>query len=563
MAGRFALALLLLAGLRPAAGLAQPVHLAIANPQAGSDGFGSAVASYGDDVLIGDPSASKVYLYDGDTGALLRTFTSPQVDDSFGYSVATVGTNVLVGAPYDDTGGTEWGAAYLFDGATGALLRTIVNPGPSLYGHFGSSVAGSGVDLLIGGSGFYGGAKTAYLYDGSTGSVLQTFDSPTDTWEFGTAIVDVGGLVAVAAPYDPPSGLVYVFDRASGALVQTLQNPDPRNIQNFGWELAALGTNLLVGSSAPYCCSTPSAAHLIDPSTGTLLRTYPIFAPIFSVAPHGGNVLVGTYYSAVLFDAATAVTLRTFAPPGQFAYGNMGVASAGGRVIVSTSESLQDRSGVVYSFCGGPTECGPCETCDATGACVVAPHPTCRAPLSGGSSLVVKDATPNDRDQVLWRASGAFGDLARDNPGTLFGRPDDAGSGHDYSLCMYDESGPTPALVFQATAPAGGSCIGPCWSSVRLSRAGDSAGYSYIDALQTPHGVDRMFMRTTSGTGLRMKVLAKGPNLSSAPLGMATPPFDLPLRVQLQNRLGYCWEATYTTARRNVDGAFRAASKAP
>jgi hypothetical protein len=555
--GRVGLILGLVTVLQVRAALAQPVYQAISNPQSGSYDFGDAVAAYGDDILIGDPQVSKVYLYDGDTGALLRTFVSPKTFDGFGSSIAAVGANVLVGAPLDDTGGTDFGAAYLFDGVTGALLRTIPNMGPDYYGYFGSSVAASGTDLLIGAIGYtYGGDKNAYLYDGSTGALLQTFSSPTDTVNFGASIVDVGGLVAVGAPNDPPNGLVYVYDRTTGALLQTLQNPDPMNTPNFGWNVAVLGSNLLVGSPVSYCCDPVNyAAYLMDPSTGAVLETYPLPGPAFAIAAHDGNVLVASYYLTLLLDAGTGATLRTF-PTGNV------LTSAGGKVIVSTGEYLQDRRGLVYSYCGGLTECGPCETCDATGACVVAPHP-CRAGLSARSSLTVKDATPNDRDQVMWRISGAFGDPLRYNPGDLFGRPDDAASGHDYNLCMYDESGPTPALVFQATAPAGGSCIGPCWNTVRLSRAGDTAGYSYIDALQTPHGLDRVFMRTTSGTGLRLKVLAKGTNLSSAALGMATPPFGLPLRVQLQNRRGQCWEATYSAARRNVGGVFRATSDVP
>src|SRR5436190_525998 len=42
--------------------------------------------------------------------------------DQFGYSVAFVGANLLVGAPFADVGGTDAGAAYLFDGKTGELL---------------------------------------------------------------------------------------------------------------------------------------------------------------------------------------------------------------------------------------------------------------------------------------------------------------------------------------------------------------------------------------------------------------------------------------------------------
>ena len=48
-----------------------------------------------------------------------------------------MGGNVLVGANYDDTGATDAGAADLFDGTTGALLRTFVNPTAENGDHFG------------------------------------------------------------------------------------------------------------------------------------------------------------------------------------------------------------------------------------------------------------------------------------------------------------------------------------------------------------------------------------------------------------------------------------------
>ena len=64
---------------------------------------------------------------------LLRTFQkpTPAANDDLGCSVAAVGNNVLIGAYRDDTGATDAGAAYLFDGSTGALLRTFTNPTPA------------------------------------------------------------------------------------------------------------------------------------------------------------------------------------------------------------------------------------------------------------------------------------------------------------------------------------------------------------------------------------------------------------------------------------------------
>jgi hypothetical protein len=555
----------LLAFLRAPAALGQPLYLDVPNPEANdSHGFGRSVAAYGDDILVGDTFASKVYLLDGDTGVVLRTFVSPGTPgtDWFGAAVAAVGTKVLVGAPSDGTAGLGMGAVYLFDGSTGALLLTIYHPGADYYGGFGAAVAAAGSNLLVGAPGGpYDNLRKTFLLDGSTGAVLQTYvnPSPAQFTQFGLSVAAVGGYVVVGAPGDPVDipfgGAVYVFDAVTGAHVQTLDNPNPTFQDGFGYRVAAFGTQVLVGSSG-------NLAYRFDPASGTLLTTYPLFA-VTSIATHAGKVLIGSYSGVYVFDPVTAAVLRNYAPYGAFP---SDVASIGNRVVVASTEELfQDRRGALFSYCGGLTECGPCETCDASGACVAAPHPTCRAPLSGRSTLTVKDSTSNDRDSVVWTIGATFSDPPRQNPGVVFGQPTYAPVEHDYTLCMYDESTPTPTLVFQATAPAAGDCgAAPCWKDIPISQGGDISGYTYVDGERTPHGMDTMVLRaTTPGGGIRLKVQAKGENLSNAPLGMATPPLNLPLRVQLHNRHGHCWEDTYTTGRRNVSGVFRDKSRSP
>src|SRR5262245_50622036 len=50
----------------------------------------------------------------------------PASGNQFGHSVVPLGTgNVVITAPFDDAGGTDAGAVYLFNGATGALISTL------------------------------------------------------------------------------------------------------------------------------------------------------------------------------------------------------------------------------------------------------------------------------------------------------------------------------------------------------------------------------------------------------------------------------------------------------
>ncbi len=85
----------------------------------------------GSQLLVGAPNYSttanvqvgQAYLFNPDTGALLRTFNDPEPANNvqFGQSVAMINHYAIIGAP-----GT---AAYVFDANTGAYLAKIVNPG--------------------------------------------------------------------------------------------------------------------------------------------------------------------------------------------------------------------------------------------------------------------------------------------------------------------------------------------------------------------------------------------------------------------------------------------------
>jgi hypothetical protein len=232
-----------------------------------SDNFGHAVAVSGNHVLIsanlddtGATNAGAAYLFDATTGALLRTFLNPTAasGDQFGSEVALFGGMALIGAPFDDTGATNSGAAYLFDTATGALLRTFANPTPSADDNFGFSVALSGTRALIGAlqddaAGFNEGA--AHLYDLATGTLVSTLliPSPAGNSEFlGQSAALSDSFALVGAGFDNSAatdgGGAYLFDAATGALLQEIFDPQPGLNDRFGFAAALDGVNALIGA---------------------------------------------------------------------------------------------------------------------------------------------------------------------------------------------------------------------------------------------------------------------------------------------------------------------------
>lgn len=297
--------------------------LSFNNPNpAPNDEFGYSVATMGTDVLVGAPNQSirstpgvgVAYLFDSSTGRLRQTFNNPRINggDLFGWSVAAVGTNVLVGAPFGDVGGTDAGSAYLFNGNTGTLQRTFDNPNPAVGDNFGYSVAGVGANVLIGAPvtdaqqfGQPSRPGSAYLYNSSTGALLQKFNDPNPSAGdlFGFSVAGVGTNPLIGAPADQTGvravGSAYLFDSSSGALLQSFHNPTS-TASSFGRVVAAVGTNVLIGAASDNTgAPSAGAAYLYNGSTGALLSTFNNPTPAagdalgFSVAAVGTNVLAG------------------------------------------------------------------------------------------------------------------------------------------------------------------------------------------------------------------------------------------------------------------------------
>ncbi|MGB2697896.1 MAG: FG-GAP-like repeat-containing protein [Candidatus Zixiibacteriota bacterium] len=158
------------------------------------------------DLIVGAHFAGRAYVYSGQTRGLLYTFTGEAMGDYFGRSVSGAGDvdndgydDLIVGARYNDGGGWNAGRAYLFSGQTGGLLYTFT--GEAVADHFGCSVSGAGDvnidgyhDLIVGARYNDAGGQSAgraYVYSGQNGGLLYTFT--------GEAVLDVFGWSASGA----------------------------------------------------------------------------------------------------------------------------------------------------------------------------------------------------------------------------------------------------------------------------------------------------------------------------------------------------------------------------
>lgn len=182
-------------------------------------------------IAIGSPvnfvdgiEVGAVYLFDASTAVQLDKLSpdDPGGFDQFGYSVAMEDGIVVVGSRFDDDHGTDSGAIYLFDAATGAQTHKLL---PDITGRLGGNL-GQDVSIkngvVAGGSPGESGlgnieAGAAYLFESFTGNqIARVLVSNGDTGDaFGTSVALHSNRLTVGAPMEDEmgddAGAVYQF----------------------------------------------------------------------------------------------------------------------------------------------------------------------------------------------------------------------------------------------------------------------------------------------------------------------------------------------------------------
>lgn len=263
------------------------------------DFFGSAVEEVGTTggvpvLVVGAPGVTnptngriegRAYLVNGNDGTIRHTLTTPNSTNNgqFGAAVGVVDDvtgdgfpDVVVGAPREgNPAASTAGAAHIFNGDTGAFVRTLQTSTSNITSgrRFGNSVAGIGdvngdgtADVVVGASdetaGGQGQAGMVYLFSGSDGSVIDVLTGAEENGgKFGAAVAGVGDLVGDDTPDfavgafgesvegSEGAGRVYLFDGGDRSQIE-ITSSNVETGGQFGRSIASVGQDLVVGAPA-------------------------------------------------------------------------------------------------------------------------------------------------------------------------------------------------------------------------------------------------------------------------------------------------------------------------
>jgi outer membrane protein assembly factor BamB len=273
-------------------GIEPPVYLHqfSALDAAAGDEFGRTLALDGQVAIIGAPSRDELgtdsgaaYVFDVATGQQLLKLLPEDGEpgDAFGVSVAIQGNLAVVGSLYDDDAGQSSGSAYVFDAMTGKQLYKLRAADAARFAEFGVSVALDDGIILVGAH--KDGPGSAYLFDATTGDQLgklQADDAqPDDLFGVSAALDD--GKALIGAYYDDDhaiaSGAAYIFDVATQQQLHKLTPHDGAQGDRFGLHLDIGGNRAVIGSRYDDdAIKSSGSAYIFDVTSGeTLFKLVP------------------------------------------------------------------------------------------------------------------------------------------------------------------------------------------------------------------------------------------------------------------------------------------------
>jgi hypothetical protein len=272
----------------------------IASDFADMDHFGFSTSMSGENILVGAPNkddagsdsgAAYVFVrYEDDfywAPLVTLTASDAQAGDEFGRSVALTSDYAVVGAPYQDSGGSDRGAAYVYgqdhggDDTWGQVAKLTAS-GAQDGDEFGSSVSISGDHAIVGAQyedsgGLSSGAAYIYWRDqggaDNWGEVVKLTALDAAAGDLFGYSVAIDGDYAVVGAYSEDGagtdcGAVYVYWRNQGGAdnwgeVVKLTASDAEDSDQFGSSVAIDGDYVIVGAMGEDSAGTDRGAAYV------------------------------------------------------------------------------------------------------------------------------------------------------------------------------------------------------------------------------------------------------------------------------------------------------------
>jgi hypothetical protein len=302
------------------------------------------------DHSVTDGGAAYIFTYNGtswDTGVKIVA-SDAQTSDYFGYSVSmsSDGTKVAVGAYYEDAGGAEAGAAYVFiyNGTAWVQQAKLVASDPGGGDYFGNAVSmsGDGTKVIAGAWGEYAGGTghsgSAYIFTkqaaASGGAWVQeakifaSDKQASDYFGYSVSMNSNGTKVAVGAYavdtvspsyYNHGCVYIYTYDGSTWGSEQILQASDKQTNDYLGWSVSMSGdgNKFIVGAKGEDTGGADAgAAYIFTYSSGSwdtgakLVASDPgandLFGYHVAMSSDGTKVLVGAPQQTTVITNAGA-----------------------------------------------------------------------------------------------------------------------------------------------------------------------------------------------------------------------------------------------------------------
>ena len=311
-----------------------------AGDTSGRDYFGATVTIDGDVIAVGadeedsqGTNSGAVYVFnrDGENWTLSQKLkaSDASANDKFGVRISLSGDYLAIGAVWEDTGGTDAGAAYVFHQSEGNWTQQakLGAANPASQDYFGIDVGISGDQLIVGAynklvNGNRPGAAYIFERTGTTWTrTAELVGSDVDDNDLYALTVDITkdhAIVGAASQYLPDEnrGTAYTYSKDENGWGNETKiiSLDPLNSNALGRSVAISGPYVILGATGDDDRATNAGAAYVFQSklaTDTLLYCIsPVTAPMATATDNCAGTVTGTTDDATTFTSPGTYTIE-------------------------------------------------------------------------------------------------------------------------------------------------------------------------------------------------------------------------------------------------------------